>query len=130
MFKAPNNIYRNWNKALYIASKNEIIYDEYNNEIVTYKTPFYFGRVNYQPLNRKELEAFVREYGETDNQIISLLIDEKDKDKIKKFDKAYLYGANPDGEEIFGENANFVVKAFKPQNTRIMILFEELIKEE
>ena len=66
MFKPINDIYKNWNKDLYIANvdKTNITYDDYNNEIVQYDTPFYFGKVNYQPLTRKDLEAYIREYGE------------------------------------------------------------------
>ena len=49
---------------MYIANKDSVDYDDYNNEIVKYKKPFYFGRVNYQPLTRKDLEAYIREYRE------------------------------------------------------------------
>lgn len=131
MFKAPNSIFNNWNKQLYIANKedNEIL-DDYNNNITTYKKPFYFGRVNYQPLTGKNLEAYMKVYGETQNSIISALIDYYDDGKFKAFDLAYLYGATPEGEKINGDNANYIVKAYKPQNTKIMVLFEEIVKEE
>ena len=128
-FKSPNNIFQNWNKDLYIASKDKEIYDDNLNEIVTYKTPFYFGKVNYQPLTTKQMEAFIKTYGETNNNIVSCLINYTDDGKIKIFDKAYLYGANPNNEINNGDNANYLVRAYKPQNTKIMILFEEIIKE-
>ena len=32
-FKAPNHIFQNWNKDLYIATKKEVTHDEYNNEM-------------------------------------------------------------------------------------------------
>ena len=35
-----------------------------------------------------------------------------------------------EGENKYGDNANYKVRAFKPQNTRIMVLLEEIIKEE
>lgn len=130
MFKAPNNIYHNWNKELYIANKKSVDLDDYGNEIVVYDTPFYFGRVNYEPLNQKQLEAFMEEFGEFKSKIVSLLINYTDDGLIKEFDKAYLYDAKPEGETVNGENANYLVRAYKPQNTKIMILFEELIKEE
>ena len=130
MFKAPNNIFKNWNKDLYIANKKEVILDDYGNEIVTYDKPFYFGRVNYQPLTRKDLDAFIKEYGETKNRIISLLIDYTEDGRFKEFDVAYLYGVNPNGEVKYGDNANYIVRAFKPQNTKIMVIFEEIVKEE
>ena len=130
MFKAPNHIFNNWNKDLYIATKKEVILDEYVNEIVTYNKPFYFGKANYQPLTRKDLEAYVKVYGETKNSIISLLIDYTDDGKFKAFDVAYLYGATPEGEVNYGDNANYLVRAYKPQNTKIMVIFEEIVKEE
>ena len=58
MFKAPNNIFQNWNKDMYISRKEKVIYDDYNNEIVIYGEPFYYGKVNYQPLTGKSLEAY------------------------------------------------------------------------
>ena len=128
-FNPKTNIYQNWNKTMYIATK-EVSYDDYNNEIVTYNTPFYFGKVNYQPLTSKQLEAFMRAYGETENNIVSCLIDYKDKDKFNIFDKAYLYDANPNNEENNGDNANYLVRAFKPQNTKISVILEEIVKEE
>ena len=124
-----NNIFHNWNKDLYIATKKGINTDIYNNETIEYNKPFYFGKVNYQPLTPKQMEAFVRAYGETNNKIVSCLIDYKDKDKFSDFDLAYLYGANPLGEKKNGRNANYKVRAFKPQNTRIMVIFEEIVKE-
>ena len=132
MFKAKSNIFQNWNKDLYIANKDidNITYDSNYNEIVTYKKPFYFGRVNYQPLTRKDLEAFKKEYGETKNKIISCLIDYTDDGKFKEFDLAYLYGVTPENETVYGSKANYIVRSYKPQNTKIMVIFEELIKEE
>lgn len=128
--KAPNHIFRNWNKDMYIATKKEVEYDDYNNEIVKYNKPFYFGKVNYQPLTGKQLEDFIREYGETDNQIVSCLINYTDDGKFSDFDLAYLYGVNPIGEQNYGDKANFKVRAYKPQNTRIMVIFEKITKEE
>ena len=129
LFNAPNSIFRNWNKDLYIATKKEVKYDDYNNEIVEYNKPFYFGRVNYQPLTGKNLEAYIKEYGETENNIVSCLININDYKKFDVFDLAYLYQNSPVGEQIYGDNANYLVRAFKPQNTKIMVIFEEIIKE-
>ena len=129
-FKPKNHIFTNWNKTMYIATKKEVTVDDYNNEIVIYNTPFYFGKVNYQPLTTKQMEAYMKTYGETENNVVSCLIDEKDKDKFDIFDLAYLYNAKPDNESTYGANANYKVRAFKPQNTKIMVLLEEIIKEE
>ena len=130
-FKPKNHIFLNWNKPMYISTKDRdnISYDNYNNEIVKYNKPFYFGRVNYQPLTRKDLEAYIKEYGETKNNIVSCLINYTDDLKFKELDLAYLYGASPKGEVQNGDNANYIVRSYKPQNTKIMVIFEELIKE-
>lgn len=129
-FNPKTNIFQNWNKNMYIATKKEVTYDDYNNEIVKYNEPFYFGKVNYQPLTTKQLEAFIRTYGETENNVVSCLIDFKDRYKFNIFDRAYLYDANPEGEQENGNNANYIIRAFKPQNTKIMVILEEIIKEE
>lgn len=130
MFKAKNNIFQNWNKDMYIATKKSVSYDDYNNEIVEYNKPFYFGRVNYQPLTKKDLEAYIKAFGETNNNIVSCLIDYTDDGKFKELDLAYLYNATPKGEIKYGDKANYLVRSYKPQNTKIMVIFEEIIKEE
>ena len=72
----------------------------------------------------------MKAYGETQNSIVSVLIDYIDDGKFETFDLAYLYGASPEGEEVNGENANYIVRSYKPQNTKIMVIFEEIVKEE
>lgn len=129
-FNPSSNIFQNWNKDMYIATKDIVQYDDYNNEIVIYNTPFYFGKVNYQPLTTKQMEAYIQTYGETENNVVSCLIDFKDRYKFNIFDVAYLYDATPDGEVKNGANANYKIRAFKPQNTKIMVILEEIIKEE
>jgi hypothetical protein len=114
---------------MYIATKRGVVIDDYGNEIVKYNEPFFFGRINYEPLTTKQLEAYMKQYGETSNNIVSCLIDYKDKDKFKNFDLAYLYDATPENEVEYGDNANYKVRAFKPQNTKIMVILEEIIKE-
>lgn len=128
-FNPKSNIFKNWSKDMYIATKY-VQTDEDYNEIVSYNKPFYFGKVNYEPLTTKQLEAYLKQYGETVNNIVSCLIDYKDKDKFKEFDLAYLYDAKPDNEVVNGDNANYIVKAFKPQNTKIMVILEERLKKE
>ena len=129
-FNPKSHIFQNWNKPMYIATKDDVVVDDYENEIVTYNKPFFFGYVNYQPLTTKQLEAYMQTYGETENNIVSCLIDFKDRYKFNIFDVAYLYDATPTDEVKNGDNANYRVRAFKPQNTKIMVILEEIIKEE
>lgn len=128
-FKPKNSVFKNWNKDLYIAPKIGVTYDDYNNETIEYGTPFYFGRVNYQPMNWRDLRSYMSAYGETSKNIVGLLIDYNQLGMFKEFDLAYLYGATPEGESINGANANYIVKSYKEQNTKIMVMFEELIKD-
>lgn len=130
MFNVSNNIFVNWSKELYIANKKGVIIDDYNNEIVEYGEPFYFGEVNYQPLTGKSLEAYIRTYGETKNNVVCAFIDMEDDGKFKELDIAYLYDANPSGEAVHGDNANYLVRTYRKQNTKIMVVFEEIIKED
>lgn len=128
MFKPENDIYRNWNKDIYIATRTaeQVELDDYGNQIQTFNEPFYLGKVNYQPLTKKDLEAYYKEYGATTNNIVSFLLDYRKDGLFNKLDIAYLYGATPDGEVINGDNANYIIRAYKPQNTKIMVILEEM----
>lgn len=130
MFDFTKNIFSNWDKELYIANKKEVIYDDYNNEIVTYNEPIYVGNLNYQPLTGKNLDAYIQSYGETSNDLICCFLDKEYDGIFKPFDLAYLYGNTPKDESVYGENANYIVKTYREQNTKIMVIFEKLIKEE
>lgn len=134
MFNPPNDTFSNVNKPLYIARKKKVTYDDYNNEIVEYDKPFRFLsdeqpiNVNYQPLNWKTLQSYMSVYGETKSNVVQALIDYTYVNVFKEFDLAYLYGVTPKGEKVYGENANYIVKAFRRQNTKILVIFEEIIK--
>ena len=129
MFNAPNDIFVNKDKDIYIAKKNGVDCDDVGNEIVVYDTPFYLGKINYQPLSGNDLQAYISAYGETKNKLLRAFLDLSYIDKFKEFDVAYLYGITPDGETKNGNNANYKVKTFVQQNIRIMVIFEEIIKE-
>ena len=125
-----SNIFKNKDKKIYIANKIGVEHDDYNNEIVIYDTPFYLGKFNYQPLSGGDLQAYMSAYGETKNKLVRLFLDIKYKDKLKEFDVAYLYDKEPINEKINGSNANYIVKTFSEQNTVVMVVFEEIIKED
>lgn len=129
MFNAPFDTISNATKEMYISKKKSVVHDDYDNEIVIYDKPFYYGMVNYQPLVGNSLEAYMRVYGETKSNIVRCFINKEDIGVIREFDLAYLYGVSPKGELVYGDNANYTVRAVKEQNTKIMILFEEIIKE-
>lgn len=117
-------------KNIYIANKLEPKEDENHNQYDVYDVPFSLGKLNYQPLQGNDLQAYMSAYGETKNKLVRLYLDINYQNKFKEFDLAYLYGATPTGETVNGENANYFVKTYAPQNTVVMVVFEEIIKGE
>jgi len=130
MFNVSFDTFTNRNKDIYIAPKIGVEYDDYNNEIVKYDKPFYYGMKNYQPLTWRNLQSYMSIYGETNRNVVQLLVDYTDRGKFKQFDLAYLYGATPKGEKVYGENANYVIKAVREQNVKIMVILEEIETKE
>ena len=130
MFNVSFDTFSNRFKTIYIAPKIGVRYDDYNNEIVEYGKPYSFGVKNYQPMTWRTLQWYMSAFGETKNNVVQLLIDYTDKNKIKPFDVVYLYGATPKGEVKNGANANYLVKAVREQNVKCMVILEEIIKEE
>lgn len=124
------NIFKNLEKPLYIAKKDNVSTDDYDNEIVNYNEPKYIGNFNYQPLQGNDLASYISAYGETSNKLVRLFLDIQYDGMFKEFDLAYLYGTNPNNESVNGENANYKVKTYAVQNTKIMVVFEEIIKGE
>lgn len=130
MKKLLKGVFVNRNKPLYIATKQTPIFDDYGNEIITYSTPVYIGRFNYEPLyNSVSLYNEMAEYGEIKHKLVRAFIDIKHRGKIHDFDLAYLYGATPTNEITNGANANYEVRTVIEQNSRILVIFEEIVKE-
>lgn len=129
MNNSYNFLFANIEKPMYIAKKRSVEVDDYNNEIVTYSKPEYFGLFNYQPLTGDELMAYMSAYGETKNRLVRAYIPRWYINAFKEYDLAYLYRITPDDEDTYGANANYRVRTFAEQNTRIMVVFEEIIKE-
>lgn len=127
---ANKSIFKNLDKKIYVANKVGVEYDDYNNEIVAYDTPFYLGKFNYQHLQGNDLQAYMSAYGETKNKLVRVFLDTKYKNKLKEFDVVYLYGVTPIEEEINGSKANYFVRTYVEQNTVMMAIFEEIIKED
>lgn len=127
MFIAPNNIRYNWDKTCYIRPRIEPIEDDYGNLIEQYGEPIKM-RFNYQPVTNDADEAQLKAYGITSVGSVKALVDLKYLGKMNDFDLAYLYGATPDKENYVGENANYRVITFIPQNTKILVYFEKLVK--
>lgn len=123
------NVSQNWNKPIYVATQKEIILDDFKNEIIKYNEPIYLGGHNYQPIVGSDLYAYMSAYGLTKNKLVRLYLDIEYKDTFKENDVAYLYGITPTDELENGSNANYKVKTFIPQNTKIYVVFEEIIKE-
>ena len=123
---SQTNIFKNWDKVCYISSKLQPIEDIYGNQIPQYGEPIKY-KFNYQPVTDNK-EAETLGYGESSTGLIRALLDMKYLNKIKQYDLAYLYDATPEGEANNGDNANYRVVTCKPQNTKILVYFEELTK--
>lgn len=130
--KAPNDIFRNWNKVCYIrkritSDESGITTDEYGNEIQNYDEPVKYI-FNYQPVTNDADEAILKPYGVTLEGTVKALLDIKYEGGLSKYDLAYLYGASPENESFNGENANYRVITSIPQNTKVLVYFERLTK--
>ena len=130
----PTRVHPNtWQKEIWIARKKDIKYDKYGkpiikydddgNVITEYEKPvkYYF---NYQPVSSSaEVMAFGTKASTTQKAVIPL---DKYKGKFKEFDLAYLNGATPKGEVLYGDNANYVLDPPKEGNNVIIMYFNKL----
>lgn len=121
------NIFKNWNKTCYIASKNDNPdVDDYGNEINIYQKPVKYS-FNIQPASG-DFELTL--YGEKINKVYKAIVPYIYKDKIKEGDIAYLDGVTPEGEEegTYGKNGNYTVDSIRPQNLATAIYFKKIEK--
>lgn len=111
-------------KTLYIASFLKDEYDDEGNQISTYAEPIFIGKENIQPLSGT---SEVQEYGTKVSKMQKVLLDyDKYLGKFKENDLAYLDGTTPEGEDVFGDNANYRIDSVRNQNKKIAIYFEKL----
>ena len=114
---------KEWNKKIWIAKKIGTEEKDYGTEIPIYDKPEEY-MMNVQPLSS---EADIAEFGENAKQVQRAVIEYKKYfGKFKEFDVAYFDGANPDGEEVNGENANYRLYPPRNQNKVILLYFERL----
>lgn len=119
------NIFKNWNKTCYIASKQpKPLLDDYGNEVNIYDKPKKYS-FNIQPASG---DFDLTLYGEKVNKVYRAIVEYSYKDKIKEGDIAYLDGANPLNEKVNGENGNYVVDSIRPQNLAMAIYFRKIEK--
>ena len=111
-----------WKKGIYISSKIGTDYDDEGNQIITYEEPkrYFF---NVQPISS---EVDLLEFGEKSSMIQKAVVPIKYKNYFKENDLAYLDDISPDGEENFGDNANYKLYPPRNQNKVIVIYFERL----
>ena len=115
---------KDWVKNVYIASKVGTQLDIEGNEINVYgepnEKPYKF---NYQPVNT---DSDIAEFGEKSSIMKKAVIPISYQDQFKEFDVAYLDGATPEGEENYGDNANYRLLPPRDGNSVIIIYFEKL----
>ncbi len=115
---------KDWVKDVYIASKSGTQLDIEGNEINVYEKPNSEAyKFNYQPVNT---DADIAEFGEKASIMKKAVIPISYQGQFKEFDVAYLDGATPDGEENYGDNANYRLLPPRDGNSVIIIYFEKL----
>lgn len=115
---------KDWVKDVYIASKIGTQLDEEGNEINIYDKPNSEAyKFNYQPVSTS---ADIAEFGEKAKIMKKAVIPISYQGQFKEFDVAYLDGATPDGEENYGDNANYRLLPPRDGNSVIIIYFEKL----
>lgn len=115
---------KNWVKDVYIASKIGTQLDIEGNEINIYEKPNSKPyKFNYQPVNT---DADIAEFGEKSSIMKKAVIPISYQGQFKEFDVAYLDGVTPDGEENYGDNANYRLLPPRDGNSVIIIYFEKL----
>lgn len=113
-----------WAKDVYIASKVGTQLDVEDNEITIYDKPNEKPyRFNYQTLST---DADIAEFGENAKIMKKAVIPISYQGQFKEFDVAYLDGVTPDGEENYGDNANYRLLPPRDGNSVIIIYFEKL----
>lgn len=115
---------KDWVKDVYIASKIGTQLDDEGNEINIYDKPNSESyKFNYQPVSTS---ADIAEFGEKAKIMKKAVIPISYQGQFKEFDVAYLDGATPDGEENYGDNANYRLLPPRDGNSVIIIYFEKL----
>lgn len=115
---------KDWVKDVYIASKIGTQLDDEGNEINIYDKPNSEAyKFNYQPVSTS---ADIAEFGEKAKIMKKAVIPISYQGQFKEFDVAYLDGATPDGEENYGDNANYRLLPPRDGNSVIIIYFEKL----
>lgn len=121
------NIFKNWYTDLYIATKSGMVEDDYLNETPTYNVPVHYKRWNIQYVTK---ESELIEFGQnvTGMRVAVIPNNEQYRNAFSEFDLAYLDGANPEGEIVNGQNANYAIYSVRPQNTIIKVYLKKIVK--
>lgn len=107
-------------ERMFIAAKLDTS-DDYGKSI--FDKPFII-KANLKPLDSR---SDITIYGDRVNKMHKSVVVRKMYDgKVKENDVAYLEGANPDGEEVYGSKANYRVEAVRKYRKSMTIYFEKI----
>ena len=113
-------------KKIWIAPFMKKDTDGDNNIIYKYDKPYCFET----NLNTLSGSVEMQVYGERFKNIVKCMLNmEEWFDKIHEEDRAYLYGRNPNAENVNGDCANYRVDRVLPQNVKMIVYFERLPNE-
>lgn len=113
-----------WTKKIWIAKRIPNQVDKYGRPAYERPVAYYW---NVQPVSS---EDELLEFGQNASSVQKALIEyEKYFGQFKEFDLAYLDGANPTGEKVYGSKANYRLCPPRNQNKCIRIYFEKIISK-
>lgn len=114
---------KKWNKKIYIAKRTGTQEDDYGHETEIFDKPEMY-MMNVQPVSSY---PDIQEFGEKAEQVQKAVIEyDKYFGMFNEFDRAYLDGADPEGESSNGANANYRLYPPRNQNKVIVLYFERL----
>ena len=113
------------NKKIWIAPFVKKEKDIDGNIISIYDKPYCI----YATINTLSGSAEIDVFGDRIKRMCKTMVPYRMINKIKENDVAYLFDTSPEGEEIYGENANYRVDAVLPQNIKAKVYFEKMIDD-
>lgn len=98
--------------------------DNFDNPVNEYGEPYKISGVKLNSLNGS-VEFY--EFGEKIKHMAKALLPMYAyHGVINEKDKAYLYGTNPNDEEIYGSKANYRIDTVRPQGVKLLVYFERI----
>lgn len=113
---------KEWSKDIYIASRIGVQLDDEGNEKVVYGEPIKYSFT----VNTTNSSAEIAEFGEKAGITKRLVVPIRYKGEFKEFDVAYI-DTTPEGEEEYGDNADYRLLPPREGNAVIIIYIQKIL---